>query len=160
MHADACVRPGTESQMVTWAPTYIEAVRVGVLALVTVCGPVEHDGTRARGQQHTVHVHVTGDVAGEVLDRRVVAQHFVDRARSQPRVLTHQLPLVRVVREQPNRVADGTDRGVQTGTHVVDHHGRTRLGGHLTARHRVVDPLGPTTGLQLFGYRLIRGVVH
>src|SRR5258707_6436150 len=145
MHADACVRPGTESQMVTWAPTYIEAVRVGVLALVAVCGPVEDDGARARGQQHTVHVHVPGDVAGEVLDRRVVAQHFVDRARYHPQVLTHQVPLVGVVREQPHRVADGTDRGVQPGTHVVDHHRRTRLGGYLTARHPVVDPLGPNT---------------
>ncbi len=77
VHADAGVRAGAETQMITWAPKDIEPIGVGVLTLVSVCGPEEHDCPRARGQHHPVHVHVSGHIAGEALDGRVVAQHFL-----------------------------------------------------------------------------------
>src|SRR6476469_2564144 len=87
MPTQACGR-STETQVIARAPQHIEPIRVGILSLVSVSGALEHDGARAGGQNDAVHVDVPGNVAGEVLDRRVVAQYFVDRARYQPRILT------------------------------------------------------------------------
>jgi hypothetical protein len=86
-----------------------------------VVGRAEHLHHVVAAPQHlAVELDVDRDPARVALERRLVAQHLLDRRFHQLRPLPHQLKLLRVAQQQIEPVADQVGRRLVAGRQQRD----------------------------------------
>ncbi|MGY4341524.1 hypothetical protein ACVWW3_006430 [Bradyrhizobium sp. LM2.9] len=148
MHPDADMRAEPEADMVPCVATHIEYLGAFPGTFIPVRRGIKQQHPRARWQLDTVELCIPREHAGEAAHGRLPSNAFIDRARYEAPVASHQVPLIRKSCERAHDVPRGKDGGVEARADIITHHGRTFVARNITTFRRPPDRGGPAIGAQ------------
>ena len=119
-HADALVRPGNEGEVPVRGARNIEAVGIGKLRGIAI-GGTDAKVDRCSGfQGNAADLAICGRHAIAELHRCIKAQHLVDRGAKKVGIVEQALPLLGVVEEEAEAIADEVGRRLVAGVEDED----------------------------------------
>src|SRR5215469_13684265 len=109
--AETIVNPFAESEMLIRLSSYLERVRIGKLLRVAICRGHHDESYCICLELNTIDYDISFRITRSGLDRAIVAQHLLDRARHQLRLAYQLLHLFGITAQCEHSVADQVGSG-------------------------------------------------